>query len=80
MVMAGDLSVRLGLLDEASRQRLDAVIAAAHLPTRAPALGDARYMDLMRVDKKAEAGAIKFILLKRFGDTLITQAPDEAVF
>ena len=34
MVMAGDLSVRLGLLDEASRQRLDAVIAAAHLPTR----------------------------------------------
>ncbi|MCL7021453.1 hypothetical protein MKW94_002711 [Papaver nudicaule] len=80
MVMAGDLSVRLGLLDEASRQRLDAVIAAAHLPTRGPALGDARYMDLMRVDKKAEAGAIKFILLKRFGDTLITQAPDEAVF
>ncbi|OXH86861.1 3-dehydroquinate synthase, partial [Burkholderia multivorans] len=58
----------------------DAVIAAAHLPTRGPALGDARYMELMRVDKKAEAGAIKFILLKRFGDTLITQAPDEAVF
>lgn len=80
MVMAADLSVRLGLLDEASRQRLDAVIAAAHLPVRGPALGDARYMELMRVDKKAEAGAIKFILLKRFGDTLITQAPDEAVF
>jgi 3-dehydroquinate synthase len=33
----------------------------------------------MRVDKKAEAGEIKFILLKRFGDTLITRAPDEAV-
>lgn len=80
MVMAADLSVRLGLLDEASRQRLNAVIAAAHLPIRAPALGDARYMELMRVDKKAEAGAIKFILLKRFGDTLIAPVPDEAVF
>ncbi|KVE98777.1 3-dehydroquinate synthase [Burkholderia vietnamiensis] len=80
MVMAGDLSVRLGLLDEASRQRLDAVIAAARLPVSGPALGEARYMDLMRVDKKAEAGAIKFILLKRFGDTLIASAPDEAVF
>ncbi len=33
----------------------------------------------MRVDKKAEAGAIKFILLKRFGETIITPAPDDAV-
>jgi 3-dehydroquinate synthase len=75
MVMAGDLSVRLGLLDEASRQRLDAVIAAARLPVSGPALGEARYMDLMRVDKKAEAGAIKFILLKRFGDTRSRRHP-----
>ncbi|TOZ41466.1 3-dehydroquinate synthase, partial [Burkholderia pseudomallei] len=52
---------------------------AAHLPTRAPDLGDARYVELMRVDKKAEAGAIKFILLKRFGETIITPAPDDAV-
>ncbi len=29
----------------------------------------------MQVDKKAEAGAIKFILLKRFGETLITRRP-----
>ena len=33
----------------------------------------------MRVDKKAEAGEIKFILLKRFGETLIGPAPDAAV-
>lgn len=79
MVMAADLSVRLGHLEEAARKRLVAVIAAAHLPTRAPTLGASRYVDLMRVDKKAEAGEIKFILLKRFGDTLITPAPDGAV-
>ncbi|MCW0111381.1 3-dehydroquinate synthase family protein, partial [Burkholderia pseudomallei] len=79
MVMAADLSVRTGHLDEASRERLRRVVEAARLPTRAPALGDARYVELMRVDKKAEAGAIKFILLKRFGETIITPAPDDAV-
>ncbi|HUN98369.1 MAG TPA: 3-dehydroquinate synthase, partial [Bradyrhizobium sp.] len=41
MAMAADLSVRLGYLDDAARQRLVAVIAAARLPTRAPALGEA---------------------------------------
>ena len=79
MVMAADLSVRLGHLDEDARKRLVHVIEAAHLPTRAPALGASRYVDLMRVDKKAEAGEIKFILLKRFGETLIGPAPDAAV-
>jgi 3-dehydroquinate synthase len=79
MAMAADLSVRLGYLDEAARQRLVALVQAAHLPVRGPALGAARYVDLMRVDKKSEAGEIKFILLKRFGETLITRAPDDAV-
>lgn len=79
MVMAADLSVRLGQLDETSRERLTRLIAAAKLPVKAPALGADRYIDLMKVDKKAEAGEIKFILLERFGSTKITGAPDEAV-
>jgi 3-dehydroquinate synthase len=79
MVMAADLSVRLGKLDEAARQRLVRVIEAAKLPVTAPKLGDDRYVDLMKVDKKAEAGEIKFILLTRFGATEIAGAPDQAV-
>jgi 3-dehydroquinate synthase len=79
MVMAADLSVRLGKLDEASRKRLVGLIEAAKLPVKAPALGAERYIDLMKVDKKAEAGAIKFILLERFGQTQVTGATDEAV-
>ncbi|MCG1054169.1 3-dehydroquinate synthase [Mycetohabitans sp. B5] len=79
MVMAADLSVRLGLLDEITRERLVRLIGAAHLPTRAPALGTDRYVELMQVDKKADSGTIKFILLKRIGDTLITGAPDADV-
>ena len=79
MVMAADLSVRLGHLDEAVRQRLVSVIRAAKLPTRAPALGDSRYIELMKVDKKTEAGTIKFILLKKLGETLITDVPEPAL-
>ncbi|MCM2536839.1 3-dehydroquinate synthase [Burkholderia glumae] len=79
MVMAADLSVRVGRLDDAARQRLNRVIAAAHLPVRAPDLGAGRYLELMQVDKKAEAGAIKFILLDRIGASSITSAPDDAV-
>jgi 3-dehydroquinate synthase len=79
MVMAADLSVRLGKLDEAARRRLVRVIEAAKLPVTAPQLGDDRFVDLMKIDKKAEAGEIKFILLTRFGATEITSAPDQAV-
>jgi 3-dehydroquinate synthase len=38
MVMAADLSVRMGFLDDAARERLVHVTAAATLPTRAPSL------------------------------------------
>lgn len=79
MVMAADLSVRLGRLDETSRQRLVNVVAQAKLPVRSPALGAARYVELMQVDKKAEGGAIRFVLLNRFGNALVSSAPDDAV-
>ncbi|RDU95543.1 3-dehydroquinate synthase [Trinickia dinghuensis] len=79
MVMAADLSVRLGHLDETVRRRLVSLIAASRLPTRAPALGDSRYIELMKVDKKTEAGTIKFILLKQLGETLITDVPEQAL-
>ncbi len=79
MVMAADLSVRLGHLEEAVRQRLVSLVTAAKLPTRAPALGDSRYIELMKVDKKTEAGTIKFVLLKKLGETLITDVPEAAL-
>ncbi|PMS34673.1 3-dehydroquinate synthase [Trinickia symbiotica] len=79
MAMAADLSVRLGHLDDASRKRLLALVSAARLPVRAPALGEERYIELMKGDKKAEAGTIKFVLLKRLGEPLITSAPEAAL-
>jgi len=77
MVMAADLSRRLGLVDDASFARLRALVQAAGLPVVAPDLGTARWIELMEVDKKNEGGAIKFILLKPLGSPSIASVPQE---
>jgi 3-dehydroquinate synthase len=75
MVMAADLSRRLGLIDDAAVARVRNLVEAAGLPTVAPDLGAPRWIELMEVDKKNEGGAIKFILLKPLGSPSITNAP-----
>jgi len=77
MVMAADLSHRLGYIDAASKDRLTALVKAAGLPVVAPDLGAARWLELMEVDKKNEGGAIKFILIKPLGQPLITNVPQD---
>jgi 3-dehydroquinate synthase len=77
MVMAADLSHRLGLIDAAAVARVRALVQAAGLPVVAPDLGIERWIELMEVDKKNEGGAIKFILLKPLGSPSITNAPRE---
>jgi len=64
MAMAAALSVRLGLIDHRHADRVTALIAAAGLPLRAPDLGVARWLDLMRMDKKATSGALRFVVLE----------------
>jgi len=75
MVMAADLSRRLGLIDAAAMERVRNLVEAAGLPSVAPDLGFERWIELMEVDKKNEGGAIKFILLKPLGSPSITNAP-----
>ncbi|AMO23780.1 3-dehydroquinate synthase [Ramlibacter solisilvae] len=79
MVMALQLSQRLGLVDEAFAQRVTALIARAGLPVVGPRLGAARYLELMQVDKKAEGGEIKFVLIDRPGHATVRGAPDGLV-
>ena len=79
MVMAADLSHRLGYIDANARERVAALVQAAGLPHLAPDLGAARWLELMQVDKKNEGGQIRFILLKPLGAPLITTVPQEAL-
>ena len=75
MVMAADLSHRMGLVDAATVARMRDLVACAGLPTVAPKFSLERWIELMEVDKKNEGGAIKFILLKPLGSPSIGGAP-----
>jgi len=83
MVMAAQLSARLGLVDAFFVNRLTQLIAKAGLPIKAPVLpgpdNAGRYIELMRVDKKAEAGEIKFVLIDQPGRAIVRSAPDAVV-
>jgi 3-dehydroquinate synthase len=67
MVMAAELSVRLGVLSGLDLDRVRTLIARAGLPTTGPALSPERLVELMAVDKKAEHGKIRFVLLQSIG-------------
>ena len=83
MVMAAILSQRLGLVDDAFVQRLKASIGRAGLPVRAPVLSATdnagRYLQLMRLDKKAESGDIRFVLIDGPGQAVVRPAPEALV-
>lgn len=72
MVLAAQLSQRMGWLGEAEVERVRTLIRAAGLPDVAPDLGVARYLDYMGHDKKVEGGKMRFVLLKRLGEAVIT--------
>ena len=79
MVMAAHLSHRLGYIDLALVERLTALIARAGLPVVGPNLGVETYLHHMRVDKKAEAGDIRFVLIDSPGHAKVQGAPDALV-
>ena len=83
MVMAAQLSCDLGLVDAAFVQRLRTVIQRAGLPVVGPRLNAddnaGRYLDLIRVDKKAQAGEIRFVVIDGPSRASVRGAPDAAV-
>ena len=79
MVLAAHLSERLGGIDAAFVERLTALVRRAGLPVVAPALGAERYLALMRVDKKSEAGEIRFVVIDKPGSAVVRGAPDAMV-
>lgn len=79
MVQAADLSRRMGMLDGDAAQRLQRLVAAAGLPVAAPAFPADQWVDLMAVDKKAEAGNLRFVLLEGLGKVRVGPVPADAL-
>ena len=79
MVMAADLSARLGLIEAHYASRIRGIVERAGLPVAAPRLGSGRYLELMRLDKKAEAGEMRFVVIEAPGRAGVRPAPDALV-
>ncbi len=83
MVMAAELSCHLGLIDATLVNRITALVRRAGLPVVAPRLAEqdntARYLELMGVDKKAEGGEIRFVVIDEPGRASMRAAPDALV-
>jgi 3-dehydroquinate synthase len=67
MLLATDLSQRLGLLDTPDLQRIRMLLQRAGLPDTAPCIGAKRALELMGMDKKVLQGRIRLVLLSRLG-------------
>jgi 3-dehydroquinate synthase len=79
MVCAGELSVKRAGLPAAAAERLTRLIVASGLPAK---LGE-KYriedlLDAMRLDKKARAGALQFVLLKQIGEAVVSRDVTDA--
>ena len=72
MLMAAQLSARLGWLSANDVNRFLDLLARAQLPLKAPRLGAEKYFDLMGHDKKNVGGRLRLILLKRIGEAVTT--------
>jgi len=74
MVMAADLSHRLGWLSTQELERTRALLIKSRLPVHAPAeVSSKQFLELMAVDKKVLAGKLRFVLLKGIGESVVTE-------
>ena len=77
MIMAIDLSIRLGWIDDSVRERSIALLERAALPTAPPAeMTPEQFLEAMAIDKKNVDGAIKLVLLRQLGEAVVTDQYD----
>jgi len=80
MVMAADLSIRMGWLDEAAGRRAKTLLTRAGLPVAPPpGISPEQFLQLMSFDKKVAGGKIRFILLRGLGNAAIESSIDPAL-
>ncbi len=81
MVYASRLAEQLGRIDAAMTQRQVHLLTALHMPTKLPC--ESRWssdevISRMRLDKKSEAGKLRFVLPMRMGHVELVNGVDEA--
>ena len=77
MVMAAGLSFKLGMAREGVVKRIENLLSALGLPTRAPLLKPSDFIETMRLDKKVKAGRVRFVLIKDIGSAVLEEVSEE---
>ncbi len=76
IVMANDLSVRLGLVSEEEAQSVTALLEKYNLPTSYEIKDVEQFFEAFYLDKKSEDTKLTFILASSIGDVVITNTTD----
>jgi 3-dehydroquinate synthase len=76
MVFAAELGRLAGRLDEATANRHREILGALGLPLKYEADAWPKLLDTMRIDKKARADRLRFIVLQGLAKPTVLEAPD----
>ncbi|WP_101758330.1 3-dehydroquinate synthase [Oceanicoccus sp. KOV_DT_Chl] len=78
MLLAADLSARMGWLQSADVLSIKGLLEQANLPVVPPTMSCEQFLSLMAVDKKVLDGRLRLVLLKSMGEAIITSEVSEA--
>jgi 3-dehydroquinate synthase len=78
MLLAADLSQRLGWVSSADVVRVERMLQLFGLRTDVKALSASTLAEKMKIDKKVAAGRIRLVLLKSIGKSVVTGDYDDA--
>lgn len=77
-LIAAELSAKMGWLTADEVLRIENLFVRAGLPVHGAALGAARYLDLMRHDKKVLDGRMRLVLLRAIGQAVMSDEANES--
>lgn len=77
-MMAAELSAMMGFIGARDIARIERLLQRAGLPVSGPTMPVARYLELMRHDKKVEAGRLRLVLLEKVGKAIVSDTASDA--
>jgi 3-dehydroquinate synthase len=77
MVMAAELSLKLGLCEGGVPGRVKGLLTALGLPVDLPELSPESLIESMKLDKKVAGGRLRFVLVAELGRVLLKEVDEE---